>query len=261
MAGGRGRAWRRGKTFAFDAQQQVLFVAAVERGATIAAAAREAKAAVATVYYRRKTCPLFARAWAGAVAKSSGYADLDPPGAATVIRGHAGRLIRKRKRPVEFDRERRQAFLDHFAGSCNLEASAKAAGVCVNTVYRALASDPAFADGFEEALRIGYRLLEAEALRQQRAAQRKYRISPKGDPGAQAQSFERTMQLLREYNRGQGKVGRRAARRGDPRSRWTFDEAMEALEKKLKHFGVEIVEEAPPPLSERSPSPPNGEEE
>lgn len=252
---------KKGETVAFDARQQAAFVAAVERGATIAAAAREAGAAVATLYYRRRADPAFAEAWTAAAAASSGYPDAVPATGATHVRRSGGRkLIRKRKRPVEFDRERKQAFLDHFAATCNLEASAKAAGICVGSVYRALASDPAFAAGFEEALAIGYRLLEAEALRQQREAQKKYRISPKADP-AQAHSFERTMQLLREYNRGHGAVGRRAPRRGDPRSRWTFDEAMEALEKKLKAFGVKIPEEAPPPGSARSPSPPNGGEE
>jgi hypothetical protein len=89
----------------------------VERGATIAGAAGAAGVAVSTAYHRRRTCAAFAQAWDGAVAKSSGCADAgaDPaalPAAATAVRGHKGRgLIRKRKRPVEFDRERRQAFL------------------------------------------------------------------------------------------------------------------------------------------------------
>jgi len=246
---GRGRGWGGGGHFALDAREMAAFVMAVERGATIGAAAREAGVAVSTLYYRRRVSLPFAQAWAEAAAKSA---------RPMLVAASGGRkLVLRRGRPVKFDRARKQAFLDHFAGTCNLEAAAKAAGICVNSVYRALASDPAFAEGFEEALKAGYQLLEAEAVRQQREAQKKYRISPKGDPAAQAQSFERTLQLLREYKRPGGGVGRRAALRGDARSRWTFDEAMVALEKKLKNFGVEIGEEAPPPPCGRSPSPGN----
>ncbi len=245
----RGRGWRKGGTFAFGAERMAAFVAAVEQGATVEAAAAAAGAAVSTVYHRRRTDAAFAEAWAGAAARSSGYADAAaalPAEATKVVWGHKGRaLIRKRKRPVEFDRARRQAFLDHFAGCCNLEASAKAAGICVNSVYRALASDAAFNEGFEEALRIGYALLEAEALRQVREEQEAYKLSPRPDPDARALSFGRTMQLLREYHRGQGKIGRRPT---DARlTKWSFEAAFTALEKRLRVFGLRIEAGEGPP--------------
>ncbi|MGQ0588862.1 MAG: hypothetical protein ACT4N8_04925 [Sphingosinicella sp.] len=274
---GRGRAWRRGVTRALDGDEIAAFLAAIEQGETVAGAAAAAGIAVSTAYYRRRNCPDFARGWAEAKARE--IAAWSAAGAAaegkTIVRGHAGRrLMRKRKRPVEFDRDRKQAFLDHFAGSCNLAAAARAAGVGVSAVYRALANDSAFAEGFQAGLEIGYRLLEAEALGQQRAAQLRYAIDPKPDPAAEAQSFERTMQLLREYNRGAGAVGRRAPRTGDARSRWSFDEAMAALEKELDAFEASgpVIEaeedeapaddearreEAPPPPVEWSPSPGN----
>lgn len=234
--------------------QVAAFLFGLARGATVEGAAAAAGMKASTLYYRRKRCAVFARVWREALeawdADAAEGADGDEE-RATIVRGHAGRgLMRKRKRPVEFDRDRKQAFLDHFAETCNLEASAAAAGISLAPVYRALKTDPAFAEGFEEALHAGYLFLEAEALRQQREAQKKYRINPKGEGAAQAQSFERTMQLLREYKRANGpstslrtgSVGRRAPRRGGERVRWTFEDAMTALEKKLKAFGVEIPE-------------------
>jgi hypothetical protein len=154
-------------------------------------------------------------------------------------------MMRKRKRPVEFDRERKQAFLDHFAETCNLEASAEAAGISLSAVYRALKMDPAFAEGFEEGLRIGYLFLEAEALRQQRAAQEAYLISPKGDGAVQAQTFARTMALLREHKRPNAGVGRRAT--GARLTRWSFEESMAALEKSLGVLGIRVREDGEQP--------------
>ena len=249
---------RKGDQIAGSDTQVAAFLFGLARGATVQGAAAAAGMSVATLYYRRKRCAVLAQAWrealaawdadlAGAADDAAGAADGGEREAArgTIVRWHAGRgPMRKRKRPVEFDRKRKQAFLDHFAETCNLEASAAAAGVSLSAVYRALKTDPAFAEGFEEALKAGYLFLEAEAVRQQREAQQAYRIDPKGE--AAAHSFERTMQLLREYKRPGGGIGRRAARQGDARSRWTFEEAMAALETKLKHFGVEIVEEEEP---------------
>jgi hypothetical protein len=239
---GRGRAWRRGMTRALDGEEIAAFLAAIEQGATIAGAAATAGIAVSTAYYRRRNCAAFAEAWAGAKARD--VAAWSAAGAAaageTAARAHGGgRLMRKRKRPVEFDRERKQAFLDHFAGSCNLAAAARAAGIGVGAVYRALANDGAFAEGFQAALEIGYRLLEAEALGQQRAAQLRYAIDPRPDPAAEAQSFERTMQLLREYHRGRGAIGRRPTDRRHKKVA-TNAEVREALVKRLAAFRQRI---------------------
>lgn len=242
--------------------QAARFVLGVRDGETIAGAAAAAGVAVQTLYYRRRIDDGFAAVWnearAGASADTAAgralaRAERDAA-AGTVVRRHGKRLIRKRRRPVEFDRDRKQAFLDHFSVSCNFEESAAEAGVSLTTAYRALKSDSAFRDGFEEALQLGYLCLEAEALREQRAAQEEYRLNP-GHPAAKAKSFERTMQLLREYKRAAGgTIGRRADR---SRARWTFEATIEAIETKLKAFGVEIPE-APTP--QPPPGNPGGEE-
>jgi hypothetical protein len=242
---------RKGDQFAGSDTQVAAFLFGLARGATVEGAAAAAGMKVTTLYWRRKRCAVFARAWREALeawdADAADAAAADGEEArGTVVRWHAGRgMMRKRKRPVEFDRERKQAFLDHFAETCNLEASAAVAGVSLTSVYGALKSDAAFAEGFEEALRIGYLFLEAEALRQQREAQRTYRISPKGEGAAQAQTFERTVQLLREYKRPSGGVGRRAT--GARLTKWSFDDAYAALEKRLQAFGLRIERGEQPP--------------
>lgn len=246
---------RKGDQIAGSDTQMAAFLFGLAQGATVQGAARAAGMSAQTLYYRRKRCAVFARAWREALEAwdaEAAEADAAADGGEareTIVRWHAGRgPMRKRKRPVEFDRKRKQAFLDHFAETCNLEASAAVAGISLSAVYRALKTDPAFAEGFEEGLKTGYLFLEAEAVRQQREAQKAYRISPKGNGAAQAQSFERTMQLLREYKRGQGRIGRRPV---EARlTRWSFEESMAALEKRLKVLGIRVREDGERPPEE-----------
>lgn len=227
-----------GRPGIFDEGQRAVFVAAVARGALVREAAAEAGVKLTTLYYRRDHDPAFAAAWEAAVAAG--------PLPVRTDRATGRTRRRQRGRPVKFSREAKQAFLDHFAGTCDLEASAEAAGVSASTVHRHLASDPAFAEGFDAALLIGYRLVEAGAVREVRAAQRKYRLAPTS--GAGAQSFERAIQLMRTFRRPGGGVEQ--PRQGpQARARWTFDEAMEALQKKLAAFEKNKRRGSPPPAS------------
>ncbi|HEV7659182.1 MAG TPA: hypothetical protein VGO55_04985 [Allosphingosinicella sp.] len=209
------------------------FVAAVRGGAPIVEAARAAGVTVATLYRRRKACAGFAAAWDEAAAASAG------PELVCAVNGRAWQLARGGRR-LRFGRARKQVFLDRFAATCNLALSARAAGLHPSTVHRHLARDPAFAAGFAEALAAGYEALEAEGVRQGLAAQEAYRIAcgTADEEALSAQSFERTMALLREYRRGDGRIGPRPVH--GRLTRWSFDKSMAALEKQLKAFGVGI---------------------
>jgi transposase-like protein len=209
------------------------FVAAVRRGALVVEAAREAGVTVATLYRRRKACGWFAAAWDEAAAASAG------PQLVCAVNGRTWQLVRGGRR-LRFGRARKQVFLDRFAATCNLALAARAAGVHPSTVHRHLARDPAFAAGFAEALATGYAALEAEGVRQGIAAQEAYRIGCGTDDeeALAAQSFERTMQLLREYKRGGARIGPRPA--AGRLKRWSFDRSMAALETQLRAFGVRI---------------------
>jgi hypothetical protein len=58
----------------------------------------------------------------------------------------------------------RAAFLDHLAETCNVRASAAAAGVRMENVYLLRRKEPAFAEQWQGALELGYQLLETRMV-------------------------------------------------------------------------------------------------
>lgn len=68
---------------------------------------------------------------------------------------------RRSSAPGVFTAARRQAYLDALAGCCNVTQAAATAGVSVTTVNAHRRRDPAFAQQCEEALAIGYDMLES----------------------------------------------------------------------------------------------------
>lgn len=227
---------------AVSAEQQVRFLLGVRNGLTVAAAAKWAGVHVQTIYYRRRIDAGFAALWQEA--RAGVEADVAAVRAAeraaaeaaqgTKVCAHGDRLlVRKRRRPVDFTPERRQLFLDHFAESCNMEAAAAAAGVTGRSVRKALAEDEAFSEAFDVALAVGYKALEADTLHTQHMA---HRLSPEGpakgaDGSGGKQTFERSMQLLNEYRRRDGSVGRRPSRHH--RKSASKEELVEAVVKLL----------------------------
>jgi hypothetical protein len=148
-------------------------------------------------------------------------------------------------RHVGFDARRMGLFLANFAQCCYLSAAAAAAGVCERTVYNHLQCDPAFAEAFQAALEEGYRWLEAEAVRQRLEAQKRLRAAIEaaeatGAPlplAGEGAKFDRTMKLLARWERRDGRPGLRTVGRGHQR-RWTFDEAMAALDRRMRALGL-----------------------
>jgi hypothetical protein len=65
-----------------------------------------------------------------------------------------------------FGKERKEVFLEWFAATCNARLSAEKAGINEKTVYKHLAKDPEFLDGFGRAVQIGYVRLEARELQE-----------------------------------------------------------------------------------------------
>jgi hypothetical protein len=65
-----------------------------------------------------------------------------------------------------FGKERKEVFLEWFAATCNARLSAEKAGVSEKTVYKHLAKDPEFLDGFGRAVQVGYVRLEARELQE-----------------------------------------------------------------------------------------------
>ena len=204
-----------------------------------------------SLYTARRRDPVFALGWAWAMelaaidSRGGELARKRPEGETFRIAPKPFRpLQRQRMRWVRFTEKRQQIFLDHFAGTADAEASADMAGVSYATVRSHYRRNPEFAAAWDEALRVALALLEADALRQRLEAQRRLKenLHPTGEMAQEfargdiAAEFERVMKLLARWDRRDGRAGPRDRRPG--RGRWTFDEAIVALDKRLRILGI-----------------------
>ena len=187
------------------------FVAALRRGALVEAAAREVGVAISTLYWRRKTDPVFAFAWEAAASLSA-----EAPG-----------------RRLRFAGRRRELFLAAFEASCNTSMSSRATGVAACTVYRHIGRDADFRGDCRTAYRRGTTGLERRAAAERAAARERwasYEIVPVGRPSG---DFESIMKRLARWERPDGTIGPRQVRHGRMR-RMSFEEAIVLLAKRLR---------------------------
>jgi hypothetical protein len=144
-----------------------------------------------------------------------------------------------------FDAAAEAEFLEWFAATCNISLAARKAGFHYRTVLRHWREDPAFGDECQAALGLGYIRLEALAVRSATEALTRKPRRVKGDrpapPETLAMDPMTALQLLREHKRGvaglPGGSGR-GAKPGPAPKKWTFEEAIVALDKKLRALGV-----------------------
>ena len=151
-----------------------------------------------------------------------------------------GGLQVQRKRRTAFSDKRRRTFLEHVAATCNVTASAEAAGVTVNCVYQTRMRDEGFRAAWGAAIEQGYARLEARALAEACPARV---ITIDGDLVVDEGPIDRelTWFLLREHKKrvaGTARAG--AARRAD--TPWAEVEAH--FLKRLKAMKVRIDAEA-----------------
>ncbi|MBV8685765.1 MAG: hypothetical protein JOZ90_13285 [Alphaproteobacteria bacterium] len=226
-----------------DLTAKARFVAALRAGAPREAAAARVGFPLKSLYAARARDPVFRLAWEWAMdlnavdERGGELARKVPDGDDVRIVPHNKRRLQRRRMSwVRFTERRQQIFLDHFAGTADAQAAAAAAGVTYATVRVHYRRHPEFAALWDEALRMGYAALEAEALRQRLEAQR--RLSENLEPAGEiAQEFERVMKLLARYDRKGGRIGtrERAPLAGQA---WTFDQAIAALDKRLRALGL-----------------------
>ena len=254
-----GKTKKRGRVPVIDSAAKVAMLAALREGRRLDEVAAGYGVTLQAFYSARRRDPLFAAAWRDAHALSAeaerrrrhaeaqAQAEADA-GDGTSIASNNRRLLQRRwLRHVRFDVERKGVFLACFAQSCDLAASAAAAGVCERTVHYHVRNDPAFADAFDLALREGYRRLEAESVRDRIMAQERIRAAmesaeaagtplPIAEDGAE---FDRTMKLLARWERRDGQLGFRQVSLHRQRV-WTFEEAIIDLDRKLDNLGVRL---------------------
>jgi hypothetical protein len=218
-----------------------IFLAGLKNGLSMEDAARNAGYSAGGFWKARKRDPAFDEAVEEMLELSNTPRFVSP--------GNGRRWQLRRIRRLRFVPWRKEVFLAHVAGTCDLKAAAEAAGVNPSTVHRHLARDPDFADAFRAALEQGYPLLEAEALRQRLEAQRLLRegLLPAGEI---AQEFERILKLLQQWDRRTGQVGPRRIAHGR-RQPMSFEQAIAELDRYLAALGIPLVGEPPPPEEDK----------
>lgn len=144
--------------------------------------------------------------------------------------GNRRKVQIQRERKDGFTAEKKQTFLDHLAGCCNVSRAAEAAGVHFGTVFRHRRTDPAFGQAFTEALENGYEALEAAML--ERAAKGGYRPGDGAEdvPGAETVDTALAQFLLSVRYRG---LGQRTGAHPGPK-RATEKELTAAILEKLE---------------------------
>lgn len=81
-----------------------------------------------------------------------------------VSAGNRRRVQVRKCAPGSFTPAKRQVFLDHLAGCCNIRMAAAAAGISTVTINYHRRRDPVFAQQCAEAIEAGYFALEAMAV-------------------------------------------------------------------------------------------------
>jgi transposase len=233
-----GKAGRR-----LGGQAAAAFVAALEQGATVRAAAAAAGCSAGTCYNRRRKDPAFRAAWDEAAAKGN---------RPWLIATKNGRRLQKWKpRGVKFTVERKEIYLAHFAATCDSDEAARLSGVGDTTVYTHRRTDPEFALAWSEALDQGFARLVAELARQRLEALKRFAAAidkAEADP-ERAVEFERALKLLNRYDTRRGRPEPIVRPRGGAQ-RPSFAEGIARLEQRLKALGYEIDEEAVPPRAD-----------
>lgn len=242
-----------------DAAAKARFLAALRAGAHLAEAAHAAGFHLRALYNSRARDPAFRLGWIWALELSAAdeqTARLAPPPALpddeTIGFASQGKRVVqvRRMRWIRFTEARKQIFLNHFAATADNNAAAAAAGVSVATVNLHRRRRPEFAALWQQALALAYPSLHAEALRRRLAEQR--RLAERLEPDLEAAreiayeeegaEFDRVMKLLARWDRGGGRIGVRETRHGRLKA-VSFDEAIEALSKKLGALGIPVLKD------------------
>ena len=149
-----------------------------------------------------------------------------------VISGGFGRPLQKRRRRKDgLTEERATLFIEELAATCNVRASARAAGVHPATVYHWRERDPVFRARWENALDHGYAALEIALLEQARLAAGE-ELPTDRQPCVGAMDAKLAFAIFQNHQKHRGKPpGEARPKRSD------LSVAVTRLEQALKRFG------------------------
>lgn len=156
-----------------------------------------------------------------------------------IIPHNKRRLQRTRTRRKLFRKKRQETFLEHLAATCNVTASAEAAGVVPGTVYAQRMKNPAFREAWAAALEQGYARLETALLERALKGADAPKVRGDKDPSAgsgqgDALDAMAAMQLLREHKRGLAGIAKPTRTPAPAR----IEDASKELIRKLRALGV-----------------------
>jgi hypothetical protein len=229
-----------------DEAAKAAFLAALRGGARREDAAEATGFSLMGFYGARSRDPVFKTAWAEALAAPAAAARrvraYEERGEVRIAPANRRVFQRRRRRNVRFDSTAQAVYLAHFATCGDSRPAAAAAGVHVSTVRYHRRNHSAFAEADKQALAEAYESLEIESVRQRLAAQKQLRAAiedaaPNPPPGLVADygaEFDRTMKLLARLDR----KPRRPDHHGPRHGRWTFEQAIALLEKRMRALGL-----------------------
>lgn len=208
------------------------FVAALREGGNVRRAARAAGVGISAVYRLRKREARFAAAWDAAIAV--GPRGGEPVLAADeVLRRCKGRRMQVARRKLrEWSIADDERFFAELAATCNVEASAHAAGHSGPSAYGRRMRWPAFAEAWEEALQQGYARVEMRLVQVAADGPRRPHVDG-GAPGPAEFDPQLALHLMRMH--GAAVKSGPARRRGGlyPRREPSIEEVQEEVLRKI----------------------------
>jgi hypothetical protein len=229
-----------------DSAAKAAFLERLRQGDRRDDAAEAAGFSLMGFYGARARDPAFRAEWSAALAAPAAAGRrvraYEERGEVRIAPANRRLYQRRRRRHVRFDATAQAIYLAHFSTNGDSRAAAAAAGVSPSTVRLHRKTDPAFREAHKQALAEAYEYLQVESVRQRLAAQQRLRAAieaaePARPPELAAEAaaeFDRTMKLLARLDRRP----RRPDRHGPRHGRWTFDQAIALLEKRLDALGV-----------------------
>ncbi|MBX3593711.1 hypothetical protein [Sphingomonas sp.] len=167
----------------------------------------------------------------------------------------------QKRKWVRWTKAMRETFLDHLAATCNVRESAAVIGVIPGSVYALRRREPRFAAQWDEALALGYQMLETLAVGHVLAGGGiKDKLTAGVDPTAGPIDLEAAFRLLTVHRNAPGKPRRnRGPVFAEPEQ---TDQVLLAKLKQIEARRMRDAAAAPGPAPARSdPRPPaNGPE-
>jgi len=118
----------------------------------------------------------------------------------------------------------RAGFLDHLAATCNVRGAARVIGVDPKAVYLLRRRDPAFAACWQEALALGYEMLETQLVGHALAGDESSDLAESKDIAMGPNSVALALTLLKVHRDAPGKP-----RRHGPLKRYATSEETDAV--------------------------------